>query len=329
MVVSSRVVKPKSKKAKRALEEREPKAIENTKTAVFVRGVKCSQSVQACMKDLNTLKKPFGISYNQKNDVRPFEDASKLEFYGKKLDASLFVFGSTNKKRPDNLVFGRLYDYNLLDMVELGLDAFTSMNEFKTAKVTLGSKPCLLFAGEPFADTTNLEMQRLKSVFIDFFRGAEVTNIRLAGIEHVLQFTAVDKKVFIRSYKIHLKKSGGRIPRIELEEIGPSLDLTLRRTHLASDDLFSTACRQVKNVRGQKKVKNVSEDAFGTKHGRVHIDKQEITKIQTRKVRALKETKEEKLEKIEAKKTKAEEARKRKIEAVFAESASGEEDDQE
>ena len=34
--------------------------------------------------------------------------------------------------------------------------------------------------------------------------------------------------MFIRSFKIHLKKSGGRIPRIELEEIGPSLDLTLR-----------------------------------------------------------------------------------------------------
>jgi len=324
MVVTTRVVKPKSKKAKRALEEREPKAIENTKTAVFIRGVKCSQNVQTCMKDLNTLKKPHGVSYNQKNDVRPFEDASKLEFYGKKLDASLFVFGSTNKKRPDNLVFGRLYDYNLLDMVEVGLDAFTSINEFKTAKVTLGSKPCLLFEGEPFADTTNTEMQRVKSVFIDFFRGAEVTNIRLAGIEHVLQFTAVDKKVFIRSFKIHLKKSGGRIPRIELEEIGPSLDLTLRRTHLASDDLFNTACRQVKNVRGQKKTKNISEDAFGTKLGRVHIDKQEITKIQTRKVRALKESKEEKIEKIEAKKTKADEARKRKIESVFA---AGEDED--
>merc|ERR1711915_574049 len=107
--------------------------------------------------------------------------------------------------------------------------------------------------------------------------GPEVTNVRLAGIEHVLQFTAVEKKVFLRSFKISMKKSGGRIPRIELEEIGPSLDLSLRRTHLASDDLFKTACKQVKNV------KNISEDAFGTKMGRVHIDKQEISKIQTRK----------------------------------------------
>jgi len=318
MVVMNRVVKPKNRRSKRALEEREPKAIENTKTAVFVRGVKCSQLVQDCMKDLNALKKPKSISYNQKNDIRPFEDCTKLEFYSKKLDASLFVFGSHNKKRPNNMVFGRMHDYHVLDMMELGLDAFTSLNEFKTGKVAVGTKPCLLFAGEPFADTSNIEMQRLKSLFIDFFRGPEVTNIRLAGIEHVLQFTAVEKQIFIRSYKIMLKKSGGRVPRIELEEIGPSLDLSLRRTHLASEDLYKSACKQVKNVRSEKKIKNISEDAFGTKLGRVHVPAQEISKIQTRKVKALKESKEEKLEKVQQKKDKAESARRKAVEAVFA-----------
>ena len=43
-----------------------------------------------------------------------------------------------------------------------------------------------------------------------------------------------------------LKKSGSRLPRVELEEMGPRMDLTLRRSHLASDDLFNTACKQVK-----------------------------------------------------------------------------------
>lgn len=318
MVVVNRVVKPKSKRSKRALEEREPKAIENTKTAVFVRGVNCSKLALDCLKDLSTLKKPYSVAYNQKNDIRPFEDATKLEFYAKKLDASLFVFGSHNKKRPNNLVFGRMYDYHLLDMIELGLDSFTSLQEFKTAKVTVGTKPCLLFEGEPFADTSNIEMQRLKSLFIDFFRGPEVTNVRLAGLEHVIQFTAVEKKIFLRSYKISLKKSGGRIPRIELEEIGPSLDLSVRRTHLASDDLFKSACKQVKNIRKEKTVKNISQDAFGTKLGRVHVPAQEISKIQTRKVKALKESKEEKIEKLEKKKEKAEAVRKKAVEAVFA-----------
>jgi len=317
MAIVSRVVKPKSKRAKRALEKREPKAIENTKQTILVRGAKCSQLVQDVLKDLHALKKPNAINYNQKNDIRPFEDTGKLEFYGRKLDASLFAFGNTNKKRPNNLTFGRLYDQQLLDMIELGVDEFVAMKEYRNAKVNVGSKPCLLFAGEPFADTTNIEMQRLKSLFIDFFRGPEVTNVRLAGIEHVLQFTAVENKVFLRSYKIFLKKSGGRIPKCELEEIGPSLDFSLRRTHLASEDLFKTACKQVKNVRTTKKVKNISQDAFGTKMGRVHVPPQEIHKIQTRKVKALKESKEEKVEKIEKKKEKAETARKKAVEKVF------------
>jgi ribosome production factor 2 len=41
-----------------------------------------------------------------------------------------------------------------------------------------------------------------------------------------------------------LKKSGSRVPRVELEEIGPSLNLVMRRTKLASDDLYRTARRQ-------------------------------------------------------------------------------------
>lgn len=35
----------------------------------------------------------------------------------------------------------------------------------------------------------------------DFFRGPMVQNVRLAGLEHVLSFTAVDGKVVLKSYK--------------------------------------------------------------------------------------------------------------------------------
>jgi ribosome production factor 2 len=40
-----------------------------------------------------------------------------------------------------------------------------------------------------------------------------------------------------------MKKSGTKTPHIELEEIGPAADLVIRRTRLASSDLFKTACR--------------------------------------------------------------------------------------
>jgi len=318
MAVLKTIKKPRTKAGKRALKARESKQIENTKVTIFVKGVKCSKIVQDCMKDLNNLNKPHTITYNQKNDIKPFEDHGKFERYGKKNDASMFTFGSHSKKRPNNIVIGRLYDFHLLDMIEFGIENFESINSFKNSKVTSGAKPCLLFSGEEFADTTNAEMQRIKSLFIDFFRGDEVTNVRLAGIEHVLQFISHGNKIYMRSYKIFLKKSGLRTPRIELEEIGPHLDFSVRRTHLASEDLFRTACKQVKNARKKKVVKNITQDVFGSKIGRLHVQPQEIRTIQNRKVKALRETKEEKEEKkADAKAQEVESKRQSNVAAIF------------
>jgi hypothetical protein len=40
---------------------------------VLVRGVKCSSLIQRCLKDLAKLKRSNAVTYNQKNDIRPFE----------------------------------------------------------------------------------------------------------------------------------------------------------------------------------------------------------------------------------------------------------------
>ena len=77
--------------------------------------------------DLSSLKKPYAINYNEKNDIRPFEDVTKMEFYCKKNDSSLFMLGNHNKKRPHNIIMGRMYDYQVLDMIELGLENFKSL----------------------------------------------------------------------------------------------------------------------------------------------------------------------------------------------------------
>lgn len=54
---------------------------------------------------------------------------------------------------------------------------------------------------------------------------------------------------FFFSSRVLLKKSGCKIPRIELEDIGPSLDLVMRRTHLASDDLYKLSLKQPKALK--------------------------------------------------------------------------------
>jgi len=61
--------------------------------------------------------------YSRKHDIQPFESRDELEALCKKTDASLFMFGSHNKKRPNNIVIGRTYEHKVLDMVELGINS--------------------------------------------------------------------------------------------------------------------------------------------------------------------------------------------------------------
>ena len=77
------------------------------------------------------LKKPNAISFSKQNTVRPFEDTSSLEFWANKNDASMFVVAQSTKKRPDGLTFVRMFDNRVLDMIEVGIDNFVSMENFK------------------------------------------------------------------------------------------------------------------------------------------------------------------------------------------------------
>ncbi|XP_034436340.1 ribosome production factor 2 homolog [Hippoglossus hippoglossus] len=288
MTQLNNVVKPKTKRAKRFLDARAPKLSEDLKSAMIMKGGNTSLTVTQALKDVYSLKKPNAVLYKKKNITRPFEDSTSLEFFSKKTDSSLFLFGSHNKKRPNNLIFGRLFDFHVLDMIELGIEKFVSLSEIKVSKCPEGTKPMLVFAGEAF--DTEVEHKRLKSLLIDFFRGPNVPAVRLAGLEHVIHFTALDGKIFMRSYRCLLKKSGCRTPRIELEEIGPSFDFVMRRTHLASDDLYKLAHRQPKALKPKKK-KNISHDTFGSKFGRVHMQKQDLSKLHTRKMKGLRKRK--------------------------------------
>ena len=71
----------------------------------------------------------------KKNEIRPFEDINSLEFLSQKNDCSLFMVGSHSKKRPHNLIMGRMFNYQLLDMIELGVLDYKSIESFKSMKV--------------------------------------------------------------------------------------------------------------------------------------------------------------------------------------------------
>lgn len=79
------------------------------------------------------LKRPNAISFSKKNDIRPFEDATSLDFWASKNDASLFVIGQDTKKRPDGLTFVRMFDGRVLDICEVGVTNFVSMTDLQVS----------------------------------------------------------------------------------------------------------------------------------------------------------------------------------------------------
>eukprot|EP00117_Sycon_ciliatum_P043200 scpid87948/ scgid31315/ Ribosome production factor 2 homolog; Brix domain-containing protein 1; Ribosome biogenesis protein RPF2 homolog len=280
-----RVAKPKNQRVKRALEKREPKVIENPRLCLCIRGNKTTETVTDLLKDLHSLKKPNSQLLGRRHEFRPFEDVSKIEGMCKKYDSSLCAFVSHSKKRPNNLVLMRMFNHEVLDMFELGVTNFKSVKSLKGLQSMSGAKPCLIFSGQQFEEQA--DYQRLKSLLIDFFQNDRPPKVRLNGIEHVINFTITDGVVLVRTYRIHLKKSGTNVPRIELTEMGPHMDLTPRRNRLASHELFKKSCKQPKVVK-PKKVKNVEVNPLGTMTGRIHMQKQDLEKLQLRKTKALK-----------------------------------------
>ncbi|CAG2174472.1 unnamed protein product, partial [Oppiella nova] len=231
--VINKIRKAKTRRGKRFLEKREPQVIEATKTAIFTRGSTASQRCVQLLKDFVShsmithsyvsncvhnlsqclLKKPNSVYFNRKESWHPMDNSQPLERMSAKNNSTLFAFANHTKKRPNNVIIGRTFDDHVLDMYELGFDNYRSLQEFKgVPKTSVGTKPIVTFSGQAF--DVEPDYQRLKNLLLDFFAGPDVEAIRLSGLEHCIQFVALDGKVLMRSYRVALKKSGTRLPRV-------------------------------------------------------------------------------------------------------------------
>lgn len=259
--------------------------VEGVKRVMFVRGPSSSEVLGACVRDLAVLAAPHAVKYGRKSEIRPFEDPASILFFSHKSDAALFAHTSSNKKRPSNLTLGRVFNGELLDMFEFGVEQFAAMHQFRSQKAAIGAKPCILLDGPEWE---NLEQLRLVGNFlVDFFQGTPVSKINLAGLDHVISLSARDGVVHFRHYAIALKKSGTSIPRVDLTEMGPRFDLRLRRSSIAAPDLRKESLRVPQQLRVAKR-KNVTTNVFGEKIGRIHMPRQELGGMMNKKIKALK-----------------------------------------
>ena len=128
----------------------------------------------------------------------------------------------------------------MLDMLETYVDAEASraMAQFKGGKgVPVGCKPLLAFSGAQWESPSPNQYTLAKSLFTDFFRGEEVREVDVEGLQLLIQFSVGEEKageegkqvVHMRCYRIVTKRSGQRCPRVEVEEVGPRVDLRVGR----------------------------------------------------------------------------------------------------
>ncbi|CAD6333298.1 unnamed protein product [Miscanthus lutarioriparius] len=255
--------------------------VETSKKTLILHGTKTSAVLNSVLSDIYHLKRDNAVKYTKKNDnIRPFESGgeSSLEFFSLKTDCSLIVYGSHSKKRPNNLILGRTYDHHIYDLVEVGVENYKSMESYvydKKLAPKLGSKPFFAFIGEHFESAE--ELKHLKEVLLDLFRGEVVENLNLAGVDQIYVCTAISPTtVYMMHCALRLKRSGTSIPRMELVEVGPSMDLVVRRHRLPVESLKKEAMKTAEHA---KKMKNVIKDPVQGKLGKVYMPDQQVGKL--------------------------------------------------
>ena len=302
--------KPPKAKTQRYLKSNEPQLQERGKKSLLLKGMRCSQAMATVLKDMRSMLAPNTKLLSKKNAIVAFETDGQhsLEFLSTKNDCSLFVMASTNKKRPNNLVLGRTFDRQILDMVEVGVVSYKSIHDYggSVPKKRIGSKPLLLFVGDLWQQDS--KCSKLQNLFIDLYRGDVVDKLVLSGLDHLIVFVASyhpeeslqqnhpDQTPSIvvhqRTYFCKLKKNpndpSSKTPVPYLLNCGPDTTMQIRRTQFASPDLWKTSLKQPQRSALRKKtVKNQTTNVFGETIGRLHISKQNVDQLQGRKSKAL------------------------------------------
>ena len=290
--------KPAKARVQRYLKSTEAKLKEAAKSTLLMKGIKCSQAMGTVLKDMRSMQAPHCKLLTKKNAIVAFETDGQqsLEFLATKNDCSLFALASTNKKRPNNLVLGRLFDHQILDMIEVGVLRYKSIQDYggSVPKKRIGSKPMMLFLGDLWEQDHNC--QKMQNLLIDFYRGDVVDKLVASGLDHVIAFTAshhpktnqllISQNTYFCKLKKDPNNPTSKVPVPYLTACGPDMTMAIRRTQFASNDLWKASLKQPQAL-GKKKVKNHSTNIFGETIGRLHLTKQDVDKMGGRKSKAL------------------------------------------
>ena len=160
----------------------------------------------------------------------------------------------------------------MLDILELYVvrDTARTLSQFKGEKCKIGVKPLLSFSGPQFEDPVPNQYTLAKSMFVDFFRGGETQTVDVEGLQLLISFSVGEgdnesqlPQIHMRCWKIVTKRSGQKIPRVEVEEMGPRMDFRIGRTKEADVEVWKEAMKKPKSLEvGDRTCARVSVRIF-------------------------------------------------------------------
>lgn len=291
--------KPKSHKVKKLIERKEKILQKDPKHSLFIRGNKLSLPVKKAMHELDKMRDMFLTKclLQKPNNILPFEDTSYIEHVAEQYDCGFVCFGSHNKKRPNNMIIHRMYNHQVLDMIELGVDNCMTMQEFKTkTMIETGQQPILIFQGDPF-DLSEKHI-KFKNMMIDFFRIKHLKNLNIIAAQRIISFTATSNEgnIILQQFQAGVINEGlAGDEKIDIEEIGPRMSMTIRRVKHADNDMWKSATKILRSKKQiMMKKQNISTNVLGQKVGKAYIQHQDLGTLALAKLKRKK-----KVEKIQ------------------------------
>lgn len=134
-------------------------------------------------------------------------------------------------------------------------DTARTLKQFKGEKCKVGVKPLLSFSGAQFDSPTANAYTLAKSLFTDFFRGGETKELDVEGLQLLISFFAGEDgedgtkaPIHMRCWRIVTKRSGQKVPRVEVEEMGPRIDFKVGRIREADGGVWKEALKKAKGT---------------------------------------------------------------------------------
>lgn len=190
------------------------------------------------------------------------------------------VISSSNKKRPSNLVFGRLFEKTILDMFETNIVSLEGdiNNTFK--QFDINTLPVFMCFGDIFE--TNPDMGRIRNFFADFFSPFRNEKIYLNvdfGLQLVITLNGFEDKTLLFGFYRYDKSTNSMI------DLKVKLKLTLDRLKLAEEAHFKEACKQLKEKTKKPFKKNYELNTLGETEGRVFVRQQDLKTLRLKKIK--------------------------------------------